>query len=436
MSKGAAGVELAVNGGPKVRTGPFPARGLFGEEERAAAVALFDRSIETGNAFGYDGPEEEAYCREFAEYLGGGFADAVNSGTSAVYVALRALDLEPFTEVICPPVTDPGGIMPVALLNCIPVVADSHPASYNAGPEQIEACLSPRTSAILVAHVAGEPADMDPILEIARARNLPVIEDCAQSHGARYRGKLVGTLGTIAAFSTMSGKHHATGAQGGVVFTRNESLYWAARRASDRGKPFGPGGRGAAVAPSSVAGAASNVIASLNLNLNDLAAAIGRVQLKKLDGIVAGRRRVAAAVADGLRERSKVVSAGWQPEGAEASYWFMRLHVEASRLSVDATTFARAVAAEGIPVNPRYGSIHAHAPWMAERRVFGTSGYPWRAPEYRAAGGDPDRRYTCPNAVTVVESDFNLSIHESWAEHEVEDTLAAIEKVERAYLKD
>src|SRR5439155_13894531 len=201
---------------------PFPARALFGAEEKAAVDALFDEAIRTGSVFGYGGPEEEAYCREFAEYLGGGYADAVNSGSSALFVALRALGVEPFTEVICPAITDPGGMMPVALLNCISIVADAfcspgpggHPSrsSYNAGPDEIEACLTPRTSAIVVAHIAGEPADMDPILEIARARNLPVVEDCAQAHGARYKGRLAGTMGTIAAFSTMSGKHHATGA--------------------------------------------------------------------------------------------------------------------------------------------------------------------------------------------------------------------------------
>ena len=119
--------RLAINGGEKVRRTPLPARGLFGEEEKRAAVALFDKAIATGNAFSYNGEEEEAYCKEFAEFLGGGYADGVNSGTSAIYVALRALDIEPFTEVIVPPVTDPGGVMPVPLANCIPVVADGAP---------------------------------------------------------------------------------------------------------------------------------------------------------------------------------------------------------------------------------------------------------------------------------------------------------------------
>ena len=433
-------MTLAIDGGEQVRTRPFPERALFGEEEKAAAVALFDEAIRTGkeSAFGYGGDEEEGYCREFAAWLmegeEGGYADAVNSGSTAVYVALRALGLEPFTEVVVPALTDPGGMMPVPLMNCIPIVADTRPNSYNMGPAEVAAALSPRTSAILVAHIAGEPAEMEPILELAKRRGIPVVEDCAQAHGARYKEKMVGTLGEVAAFSTMSGKHHATGAQGGVVFTKREEVYWAARRVADRGKPFGLSG--ARVAASSAAAGVANTEAALNLNSSDLACAIGRVQLKKLAGIVEGRRRVAGAIARGLEERSRAVRAGWVPEGGEPSYWFMRLSVDASKLAVGASEFARAVGKEGIPVAARYdGAMQGTAAWLNERRVFGESGYPWAAPEYVARGWDPERRFGCPNAQAVLESDFNLRIHERWGEEEIEDTLAAIEKVEREYVR-
>ena len=115
---------LAIDGGTPVRTEPMPSRGLFGEKEKQAVMNLFDEAMESGNAFGYNGPHEAAYERAFCEYMGGGFADGVNSGTSAVFVALGALNLKPGTEVIVPPVSDPGGVMPVVMLNCIPVVAD------------------------------------------------------------------------------------------------------------------------------------------------------------------------------------------------------------------------------------------------------------------------------------------------------------------------
>jgi len=135
--------KLALKGGSKAVKTPLKNRFHFGAEEKAAADALFDESIQTGNAFGYNGPQEEAFGKEFAEFLGGGFADGVNSGTNAVFVALHALELPPFSEVVVGSVTGPtttsenGGIMPIVMLNCIPVTADAAPGAYNTGAEQI-----------------------------------------------------------------------------------------------------------------------------------------------------------------------------------------------------------------------------------------------------------------------------------------------------------
>ncbi|MHC4715850.1 MAG: DegT/DnrJ/EryC1/StrS family aminotransferase [Planctomycetota bacterium] len=411
--------KLAIDGGPKVREDPFPPRGLFGEAEKQAAIDLFDRCAETGEAFTYNGPEDQAYCREFADFLGGGFADAVNSGTSAIYVALRALEIEPFTEVIVPAVTDPGGVMPVPLVNCIPVPADAAPGSFNIGADQIAERLTDRTSAIILAHIAGLPADMDPIMELAESRGIPVIEDCAQAHGATYKGRQVGTFGALAAFSTMSGKHHATGGQGGVVYTRDEGLYWRCRRASDRGKPFG------------LEGATSNVIASLNLNIDELSAAIGRAQLARLPEIIAARRRWAMAVAQGCLSLDAVRLATGLPE-TEGVFWFLQFSLDADRLGVDKLTFVQALAAEGLPVGASYYHAQSEADWFRNRAVFGTSGYPWTCPLYQ---GDRDAEYPLDNAKAADARHFRMSFHENWTQREVADTLEALRKVESAYLK-
>ena len=414
---------LAVNGGPKALTRPWPARHLYDEREKQAVVALFDEVIETGKELWYNGEQEEAYCREFAEFHGGGYVDAVNSGTSAVYVALRVLELEPFTEVIVPPITDAGGVMPVPLINCIPVPADSAPGLMNAGPEQIEARITDRTSAIIVAHIAGNPVDMDPVMEIARRHGIPVIEDCSQAHGATYKGRLVGTFGDVAAFSTMGGKHHATGPQGGIVLVRDEELYWRARRYSDRGKPFGiEEWRGAEGA---------NLVCSLNLNLNDLAACIGRVQLKKLPAAIERRRRFALAVAEGCKSLETMSVQMGLPE-TESAVWFMFLRLELEKISVDKETFVDALKAEGLPVAPSYLHIIANATWYKNRAVFGTSGYPWTCPLYK---GDPDAEYPMPNAIAANDSLFSLWIHEHLDEQDISGTLAALTKVEKAFLK-
>ncbi len=411
---------LALSGGPKLREEPFPARAHVGAEEKAAVDALFDKAMQTGVAPAYGGEEEEAYCREFAQALGGGYADAVSSGTAAVYVALKALEIEPFTEVVVSPITDPGGIMPIPLLGCIPVPADAAPGCYNTGPDQVAARITERTSAILLAHIGGEPADIEGILQVAQARGVPVVEDCAQAHGARLGGRPLGTFSPVSAFSTMHGKHHCTGGQGGVVFTQNEDLYWRARRAADRGKPLG-------LPPGS-----TNVVASLNFNSTEFAAAIGRVQLRKLPGIVDRRRAVVAR----LREELRACASLRLPEpipGAEPSWWWWRLGVNDEALTCDKATFTAALEAEGLRLQGEYGAalVDRHT-WLRERRALGTGHFPWTAAEYR---GDPQAEYPLPNAHEAIAQHFNLTVYETWGEREVADIKAIVDKVEAAYLR-
>ncbi len=418
--------SLAINGGEKIRKIPWPKRGLFGAKEKNAVMALFDREIAQGDQLNYDGEEEQAYCREFAEYHGGGYADAVNSGTAAIYVALRALEIEPFSEIIVPPVTDAGGVMPVPLINCIPIPADSARGRFIVGPEQIEARITERTSAMIVAHIGGLPVDMDPVMEIARGKHIPVIEDCAQAHGATYKGRCVGTIGEIGAFSTMSGKHHATGAQGGVVFTKDEELYWRVRRYSDRGKPLGePYG------PEDWQKAAGNLFCSMNFNLNDLAGCIGRVQLRKLPDIIRRRRRIALELAERCKSIECVSLDTGLPD-TKAVFWFLFFRLDAEKLIVDKETFVKALIAEGIPARADYFHLFTRAPWYKNRAVFGKSGYPWTCPLYT---GDPDQEYPVPNAESASKSLFVVSIHENCTDREIQDMVDALRKVEIAYRK-
>lgn len=413
--------ELAVNGGEVTIKNPFPNRFLVGEEEKKAVMELFDRSIASGNASGYNGPEEEKYCKEFADFMGGGFADGVNSGTTSVYVALKALNPEPFTEIIVSPVTDPGGIMPIPLLNCIPIVADSAKDTYNTNAEEVEKLISPLTSAILISHIGGEPADIENIVKVAKKHKIPVVEDCSQSHGAKLNGKVLGSFGDIAAFSTMFGKHHCTGGQGGVVFTKNEELYWKIRRAADRGKPFNlPAG-------------STNCVATLNYNLNDLACVIGSEQLKKLPGIVARKRKFVELLKKNGLDKLKSIKIPEILPGSEHSYWWWRVEFNAAAMTCSKMEFCKALAAEGVQVNPDYSAALPFTfEWFKKRSVFGTSQLPWSSPSYK---GDPKREFKCPNAFSIVAKCFHIMTCESWGEKEAELVVKAIRKVEAAYLK-
>jgi len=410
---------LAVDGGEPV-VQDLPPRRLFGKAEKNAVTRLFDQAIRRGGVFGYNGPEENAYCSEFAAFMGGGYADAVNSGSSAVYVALKAVQVPAFSEVVCGPISDPGGIMPIALAGCIPVCADAEPGSFNMSPESLARRVNRRTGAIVVAHIAGIPVDMAPIMKIARAKRIPVIEDCAQAHGATYRGRLVGTIGDIGAFSTMSGKHHATGAQGGIVFTKDEKTYWRARRCSDRGKPF------------NMKKAQGNVVAAHNMNLNDLAACIGRVQLRKLPAMIRARRKSAELMTRLCREELKTVRIVEGPPRSKPVYWFLFGQLDLSKLRVDKAGFVRAALAEGVPCGLSYLSpLFVDHEWYLKRRVFEGTDYPWGSPLYK---GDPRREYLVPNIRKTDEYTFTIAIHEKISARSVRQIVRALKKVESAYL--
>lgn len=409
----------AIAGGPPVRPDGFPPRRLFGRAEQAEVHALFERAIESGAAFRYGGPDQRAYEAELAAFHGGGHATLVSSGTAALYATLGALELAIPGEVIVPPVTDPGGVMPVPLLNLVPIFADARPGELNTGVRQVETALSRWTRAIIVAHVGGEPAEVDAIAELARRKGIPLIEDCSQAHGATWNGQLVGTFGDVAVLSTMSSKHHATGGQGGVILTRDSELHARARSCSDRGKTFRSGDDN------------GNTVAALNLNGSDLAAAIGRVQLRRLPEIVERRRDLACRLRSALAEVDAVRVPDSPPE-ARSSWWFMRLSVERGSLAMTRDELVRALQAEGIPVG---GSLAMPflQPWYRERRVFGGSSLPWTLDGY-----DDTARNTadlCPNAVAAADHTVVLYFHESWSQRDVDDVRTALHKLERYYRK-
>jgi perosamine synthetase len=307
--------------------------------------------------------------------------------------------------------------MPVVLMNCIPIPADSESGSPNTSVAQIEAALSDRTSAILVAHIAGRPVDLDPILQLAAERNIPVVEDCAQALGALYKGRLVGTSGAISAFSTMFGKQHCTGAQGGVVFTKHTLLFARARQIADRGKPHGTLGNPA------------NVVASLNFNQDEISMAIGRVQLEKLPAAIRARRSFASLVERGLHDVEGISFIG-DPPGCPGSYWFLMIRLDTGKFTCGSREFAIALGEEGIGgVQAGYPFYPTEQPWYRDAAVFGTSGIPWSM----LGGQSKPRHFDLPNAHNANRAILRIDVHESLAAREATDLVNAIRKIARFY---
>jgi dTDP-4-amino-4,6-dideoxygalactose transaminase len=170
------------------------------------------------------GEEVAAFEREFAAYCGTADAIGVNSGTSALHLALLAADIGPGDEVITVPFTFVATAAAIVYTGATPVFVDIDPETFTMAPAAIEQVITPRTKAIMPVHLYGHAADMDPILDIARRRGLVVIEDAAQAHGAAYKGRPCGSMGAMAAFSFYPGKNLGAYGEGGAVVTSDPAL--------------------------------------------------------------------------------------------------------------------------------------------------------------------------------------------------------------------
>ncbi len=182
------------------------------------------------------GPEVSEFEKDFAAYCGTSECIALNSGTSALHLALLAAGIGPGDEVITTPFTFVASVAAILYAGARPILVDIHPRSFALDPSKIEAAITPRTKAILPVHLYGQPADMDPIMEIARRHNLIVIEDAAQAHGARYKGRPVGSIGHMACFSFYPGKNLGAYGEGGAVTTNNSEHARSVRMLRDWGQ--------------------------------------------------------------------------------------------------------------------------------------------------------------------------------------------------------
>lgn len=401
----APNAALAIHGGEPVRKTPMPPRLAFGDAERKMILTVLDYYRERNVDPGYEGHFEKMYCRAFAETMGGGYADAVATGTSSLYIAVAALGLPKGSEVLISPITDPGSLAAIVLNGLKPRLMDSRPGSYNVGSEQFAERITPNVTGAMIVHAAGQAAEIDKIVEIAHARGIKVIEDCAQSHGALLRAKRVGTFGDIAAFSTMYRKAHMTGPSGGVVFTKNLELHRLAVAHADRGKPrwrddFSDRDPSAYLFP------------ALNHNTDEISCAIGFASLARLRNTIIGRLAFVSDFVARLVDASDVCSP--YPFSPTDSPFFYPVMVDCNAITCSKIEFAEAVRAEGIDLNPHYRFVVSDWPYIR----------PYLADDFDA-----------PNAHDICNRSFNLYLNERYGEREARDAVKAIVKVEKHFRK-
>lgn len=248
------------------------------------------------------GKEVEAFEREFAEYLGVQHCVGVGNGLDALHLSLRALGVGPGDEILVPSNTYIATWLAVSYAGASLVPVEPDERTYNLDPSRIEESITARTKAIIPVHLYGQPADMDPILEIARKHNLWVLEDAAQGHGARYKGKRVGGLGDIAGWSFYPGKNLGALGDGGAVTTNDPELadrVRVLRNYGSRVKYY-------------------NEVRGLNSRLDEVQAAILRVKLRSLDTWNDRRRHLAAWYTQELRDTGLLLP--YVPEWTESVY--------------------------------------------------------------------------------------------------------------------
>lgn len=355
----------------------------FGAEE----LELLQKVIESGVLNCTKGTMVREFENRFAKMAGSPFCRTTTSGTAAIHAAVAAIDPEPGDEFITSPITDMGAITPILYQTAIPVFADVDPLTYNVTAKTIEKKITRRTRAVVVTHLFGNSCDMDPILDLCQRKKLPVIEDCAQAFCTTYKGRHVGTLGTIGCFSLQQGKHMTTG-EGGMVITADNALARRMRLFIDKAWGYGdPNPDHYFLAP--------------NYRMTELQGAVALAQFDKLSFMV--KQRI--DMAESLTERI-TGAPGVSPPKVTANskhvYWKYPLRVDKGVIQGGADALGAKLKESGVFCAPRYiQKLAFQCEVLRDHRTFGKSEFPYKG-EHRK--GDPPVVYDVADTPGAVEA--------------------------------
>lgn len=377
----------------------------FGAEEIAAITDVLQSGVLITTKGKYGKMLEE----EFAKKLGVKYAYACNSGSAAVHVAIAAINPNPGDEIITTSITDMGALTPIIFQGAIPVFADVCPKTLNVTAETIEKALSEKTKAIIVTHLFGNPCEMQAIMQLADSRNIPVIEDTAQSFLAMCDGKYAGTIGKIGAFSFQQGKQMTTG-EGGIVTTNDDAI--ARRMYLFINKAWGYGDPNP-----------DHYFASLNYRMTELQAAVAYEQLKKLDFSVSQRQKMAQLLDEKIADIDGVET--YKPvSGSTMTYWKFCLRVDDKKIEDGAVGLSKALKTYDVASAPRYVVKPAYKCMVfRDQNTFGDSHYPFNLARPEAVAYNDDN---FPGTIKGLHDVLVLPINEKYTEEHIEFLAASI----------
>ncbi len=393
-------MKLAIDGGTPVRTEKLPPWPHFADDEVQAVTDV----LRSGKVNYWTGQEGRQLEKEYASYVGVDHAIVVANGTVSLELLMHAHGIQPGDEVITTPRTFMASASSVKMRGGDVVFADIDRDSGNISPETVEKVITPKTKAIIPVHIGGWPCEMDGLMDLAAAHDLVVIEDCAQAHGATYNGRHVGSLGHSGSFSFCQDKILTSGGEGGLVTTNDEDVWRRAWEFKDHGKSYDavynrehpPGYRW--------------VVESFgtNMRMTEMQSAIGRRILRKLPDWSAKRAANAAILIDGMSKHSALRVPTPGPHIRHANYkFYMYVRPEALAADWSRDRIMEAVNAEGIPCYS--GSCSE----IYLEKTFD--------------GLRPDSRL--PVAKELGETTLMLLIHPTCGESEMQDMVAAFDKV-------
>jgi perosamine synthetase len=396
-------LALAINGGSPVRASFLPyGRQSVDEADIQAVVDVLRSDWLT------TGPKVAEFEEAFAARAGAAHAVSFSSGTAALHAAAFAAGLKSGDEAITTPMTFAATANCVLYQGATPVFADVSRDTLNLNPEEVAKKISPKTRAILPVDYAGHPAELTPILEIARERGLIVIEDACHALGAEYAGRRVGGIADMTVFSFHPVKHITTG-EGGMVTTNNPQFAETLRRFRNHGISSDARQR-----QSAGQWHYEMVLLGFNYRLPDIVCALGIQQLKRLDANLARRREIAALYTAAFREIPGVIPPPVRPE-ANPAWHLYPIRLDLEKLTVDRAQIFRALRAENIGVNVHYIPVHYH-PYYRDR--FGYKGGEF------------------PVAEDAYQRLISLPMFHSMSDGDAEDVICAVRKVLTSFGRD
>lgn len=397
----------AIAGGPKACRVPWEKAKRYGEEE----LSQLKEALGQGTLFYSQGKKVSALESAMAKKYGMNYAIAASSGTTAIHSAIIAAGISPGEEVLVPPVTDMGTLVPILWQGAVPVFVDLEPDTYEMSPEAAEAAITPKTKAVIAVHLWGNPCDMDALEALCKKHDLMLIEDCAQAWGAVYKGRPVGTMGAMGCFSLNEFKHISCG-DGGLTVTQDEQLARRLRLATD--KCYSREANVAIRQPRFLAN---------NYRMTELQGAVSLAQFEKLDSIVARRGAWCEKLSEGLAG-AKCITLPRHTKGAEPSWWFYMFRVNEEVAGVSTDEFAEALQAEGLPVAPHYiGEPMYRYPVFKDHSAYDRGEHPFSRMDYSKA--------SCPVAEKILKTCIQFAANEGWSEENLREAVEGILKVDR-----